>query len=172
MTEDLAEIQKQIRGEVDFEFQEVPSQIQATLRGYQKEGVHWLERLRKMHLNGILADDMGLGKTLQTIIAVTQSRLEKGGGCSLIICPTSLVYNWKEEFRKFNPEFKTLVVDGIPSQRRKQLASLEEYDVAITSYNLLQKDIDIYKDFLFDYVVLDEAHHIKNRTTRNAKSVK
>lgn len=172
MTEDLAEIQKQIHGEVDFEFQEVPSQIQATLRGYQKEGVHWLERLRKMHLNGILADDMGLGKTLQTIIAVTQSRLEKGGGCSLIICPTSLVYNWKEEFRKFNPEFKTLVVDGIPSQRRKQLASLEEYDVAITSYNLLQKDIDIYKDFLFDYVVLDEAHHIKNRTTRNAKSVK
>lgn len=172
MTESLAEIQRQIRGEVDFAFQAVPEQIQATLRSYQREGVHWLERLRKMHLNGILADDMGLGKTLQAIIAVTQSRLEKGSGCSLIVCPTSLVYNWKEEFRKFNPEFKALVVDGVPSHRRKQLALLGDYDVAITSYNLLQKDIDVYKEFLFDYVVLDEAHHIKNRTTRNAKSVK
>ncbi|AAP05657.1 DEAD/DEAH box helicase [Chlamydia caviae] len=172
MTDKLAEIQKQIRGEVAFDFQAVPEQIQATLRSYQTEGIHWLERLRKMHLNGILADDMGLGKTLQAIIAITQSRLEKGKGCSLIVCPTSLVYNWKEEFRKFNPEFKTMIVDGIPSHRRRQLAALSEYDVAITSYNLLQKDIDTYKDFVFDYVVLDEAHHIKNRTTRNAKSVK
>lgn len=172
MTDKLCEIQKQIRGEVDFDFQEVPHQIQATLRSYQTEGMHWLERLRKMHLNGILADDMGLGKTLQAIIAVTQSRLEKGKGSSLIVCPTSLVYNWKEEFRKFNPELKTIVIDGIPAHRRKQLAGLSQYDVAITSYNLLQKDVDIYKEFIFDYVVLDEAHHIKNRTTRNAKSVK
>ncbi|EPP34567.1 DEAD/DEAH box helicase family protein [Chlamydia ibidis] len=172
ITSKLASIQQQIRGEIAFEFQDVPEQIKATLRGYQTEGVHWLERLRKMHLNGILADDMGLGKTLQAIIAVTQSRMEKGKGCSLIVCPTSLVYNWKEEFRKFNPELKTLVVDGIPMQRRRQLATLSDYDVAITSYNLLQKDIDVYKDFEFDYVVLDEAHHIKNRTTRNAKSVK
>lgn len=172
MTEKLKGIQQQIRGEVAFNFQDVPKQIQATLRSYQTEGVHWLERLRKMHLNGILADDMGLGKTLQAIIAVTQSKLEKGQGCSLIVCPTSLVYNWKEEFRKFNPEFKTLVIDGIPSQRQKQIQSLADYDVAITSYNLLQKDIELHKDFHFDYVVLDEAHHIKNRTTRNAKSVK
>lgn len=172
MSPKLAEIQKQIRGEIAFEFQEIPKQIQATLRGYQAEGIHWLERLRKMHLNGILADDMGLGKTLQAIIAITQSRLEKGKGCSLIVCPTSLVYNWKEEFRKFNPEFNVLVVDGVPLYRRRQLANLIDYDVAITSYNLLQKDIDIYKEFVFDYVVLDEAHHIKNRTTRNAKSVK
>ncbi|MWX87337.1 SNF2-related protein, partial [Francisella tularensis] len=136
MTKKLAEIQKQIRGEVDFKFQEVPEQIQATLRSYQTEGIHWLERLRKMHLNGILADDMGLGKTLQAIIAITQSKLEKGKGCSLIVCPTSLVYNWKEEFRKFNPEFKAVIIDGVPSHRRRQLATLSDYDVAITSYNL------------------------------------
>ncbi|WP_213358286.1 DEAD/DEAH box helicase [Chlamydiifrater phoenicopteri] len=172
MSDKLLEIQKQIRGEVEFSSQEVPTQIQATLRNYQTEGVRWLERLRKMHLNGILADDMGLGKTLQAIIAITQSKMEKEGGPSLIVCPTSLVYNWKEEFRKFNPDFKVQVIDGVPLQRRRQLAALQDYDVVITSYNLLQKDVEVYKDFVFDYVVLDEAHHIKNRTTRNAKSVK
>ncbi|MEG0036991.1 MAG: DEAD/DEAH box helicase [Victivallaceae bacterium] len=172
ITDTLLEIQKQINGDIDFSVQEIPSQIKAVLRNYQKEGVHWLERLRKMHLNGILADDMGLGKTLQAIIAVTQSRFEKQGGRSIVVCPTSLVYNWKEEFRKFNPELRTLVVDGVPVQRRKQLAVLPDYDVIITSYNLLQKDIDVYKEMAFDYVVLDEAHHIKNRATRNAKSVK
>ncbi|WP_194843690.1 DEAD/DEAH box helicase [Candidatus Clavichlamydia salmonicola] len=169
---ELEEIQKQIRGEISFDAKDIPMAIRATLRKYQVEGVQWLERLRKMHLNGILADDMGLGKTLQAIIAITQSKAENPKAQSLVVCPTSLVYNWKEEFRKFNPELETLAVDGIPMQRRKQLKSLEHYDVIITSYNLLQKDIEIYKDIKFDYMILDEAHHIKNRTTRNAKSVK
>lgn len=172
ITDRLLEIQKQIRGEVVFNAQEIPEQINATLRNYQIEGVHWLERLRKMHLNGILADDMGLGKTLQAIIAITQSQKENPGGGSLVICPTSLVYNWKEEIRKFNPNLNTLVIDGAPNQRKKQLKNLKDYNVIITSYNLLQKDIEIYKEALFDYVILDEAHHIKNRATRNAKSVK
>lgn len=172
ITNRLLEIQKQIRGEIVFDAQEIPEQINATLRNYQIEGVHWLERLRKMHLNGILADDMGLGKTLQAIIAITQSQRENPVGGSLVICPTSLVYNWKEEIRKFNPNLNTLVIDGSPNQRKKQLKNLSDYDVIITSYNLLQKDIEIYKKAIFDYVVLDEAHHIKNRATRNAKSVK
>ncbi len=91
-----------------FSPQSIPEKIQATLRKYQIEGVHWLEKLRKMHLNGVLADDMGLGKTLQAIIAITQSKLEKRDLPSLIVCPTSLVYNWKEEFHKFNPDLKSL----------------------------------------------------------------
>ena len=76
------------------------------LRGYQIDGVAWLERLRQMHLNGILADDMGLGKTLQAITAVTQHKIDDPDSLSIVVCPTSLVHNWKEEFTKFNPEIK------------------------------------------------------------------
>lgn len=172
MTDRLQKVQKQILGETGFNPQSIPEKIQATLRKYQIEGVHWLEKLRKMHLNGVLADDMGLGKTLQAIIAITQSKLEKRDLPSLIVCPTSLVYNWKEEFHKFNPDLKIVVIDSIPAQRRKLLKTVGDYDVVVTSYNLLQKDIEIYKELKFDYVILDEAHHIKNRGTRNAKSVK
>ncbi len=172
MSARLKEIQKQLLGESEFLAQEVPKEIQATLRSYQVEGVHWLERLRRMHLGGILADDMGLGKTLQAIIAITQSRAENGNLPSLIVCPTSLVYNWKEEFFKFNPKLKAIVVDGTPDKRKKALKSSGEHDIVITSYNLLQKDIDIHKGIKFNYVVLDEAQHIKNRGTRNARSVK
>lgn len=172
ITSRLQEIQKQIMGETPTLYQEIPPVIQAILRNYQLDGVKWLERLRKMHLNGILADDMGLGKTLQAIIAVTQAKQESSSKLSLVVCPTSLVYNWKEEFSKFNPNLKVIVIDNVPSIRKKLLKKANEYDVLITSYNLLQKDIDIYSEGEFDYVILDEAQHIKNRTTRNAKSVK
>ncbi len=124
-----------------------------------------------MYLNGILADDMGLGKTLQAIVAIAQYRMKKKA-LSLIVCPTSLLYNWKEEFAKFDPELKVLVVDGIPSARKRIMENISKYDVIITSYTLLQKDIEHYKTVVFGYVVLDEAQHIKNRGTRNAKSVK
>lgn len=172
MTRKLKQIQKQLLGETEFSAQKIPKEILATLRNYQETGVHWLERLRCMHLGGILADDMGLGKTVQAITAITQSKNEHPNIPSLIVCPTSLVYNWKEEFHKFNPELKTLVVDNIPEKRKKLLKKVGGYDVVITSYNLLQKDVEVYKELLFDYVVLDEAQHIKNRGTRNAKSVK
>ncbi len=171
MTEKLIEIRKQMLGEKLLTFSEVPSDIKAVLRAYQQEGVRWLERLRLMFLNGILADDMGLGKTLQAIVALTQ-HMKKKTSHALIVCPTSLLYNWKEEFAKFNPKFKVTVVDGIPSNRKKLIDQLENYDVMITSYTLLQKDIEYYKATNFTYVILDEAQHIKNRGTRNAKSVK
>lgn len=172
MTTKLQEMQKQILGETTLFSTKIPTQINANLRKYQVEGVNWLERLRKMHLNGILADDMGLGKTLQAICAITQSKMEKKNSLSLIVAPTSLVHNWKEEFNKFHGALKVLVIDAVPHQRKKALKEANSYDVIITSYNLLQKDIEIYKDIQFDYVILDEAQHIKNRTTRNAKSVK
>ncbi len=172
MSEKLKGIQKQMLGLSDFDPQPVPKTIQATLRSYQLEGVAWLERLRHMHLNGILADDMGLGKTLQAIIAVTQNKIDRPNGVALVICPTSLVYNWKEEFNKFNPQLRALPVDGTPVQRKKLLNDIKHYDVIITSYSLLQKDIEFYKTIPFNYAILDEAQHIKNRGTRNAKSVK
>lgn len=168
----LLEIQQQMLGMVPLESKEVPKAIQATLRTYQIDGVSWLERLRHMHLNGILADDMGLGKTLQAITAITQNKIDHPKSLSIIVCPTSLVHNWKEEFVKFNPKLKVLPVDGTPTQRKKLLNEVKSYDAVITSYSLLQKDIEIYKEFGFSYAILDEAQHIKNRGTRNAKSVK
>ncbi|GAB4192922.1 MAG: DEAD/DEAH box helicase [Simkaniaceae bacterium] len=171
MTEKLSEIRKQMLGEKELKFSPVPKHVTADLRSYQVEGVQWLERLRSMFLNGILADDMGLGKTLQAIVAVTQYA-KKGRPPSLIICPTSLLYNWKEEFTKFNGNLQVLVIDGVPATRRRLIEQLEDYDVIITSYSLLQKDIDLYQEREFSYMVLDEAQHIKNRGTRNAKSVK
>lgn len=172
MSAKLKQIQQQMLGMKPVKTAKIPAEVKAKLRSYQKEGVDWLDRLRNMHLSGILADDMGLGKTLQAIIAVTQKILEKEGAISLIVCPTSLVYNWKEEFAKFNPKVKALAVDGTPTQRKRLLENIRDYDVVITSYSLLQKDIDTYKDIPFDYCILDEAQHIKNRSTRNARSVK
>ncbi len=171
ITDKLLDIRKQILGEKHVDFSEVPSAVNATLRSYQLEGVKWLERLRSMYLNGILADDMGLGKTLQAIVTISQYSSKKSGP-SLIVCPTSLLYNWKEECSKFNKHLKAIVVDGIPSFRKKTIENVQNYDVIITSYTLLQKDIEGYKNIPFSYVVLDEAQHIKNRGTRNAKSVK
>lgn len=171
ISEKLSDIRKQMLGEKQLDFSPVPEEVQATLRSYQKEGVHWLERLRMMYLNGILADDMGLGKTLQAIVAIAQYRKSKLA-LSLIVCPTSLLYNWKEEFSKFNPELTILIIDGIPSIRKRLIENISKYDVIITSYTLLQKDIESYKKTRLGYVILDEAQHIKNRGTRNAKSVK
>lgn len=173
MTEKLKEIQQQMLGNFPVETSEtIPETINAQPRGYQLDGVSWLERLRKMHLSGILADDMGLGKTLQAIIAITQHHEANDDAKTLVVCPTSLVYNWKEEFRKFNPQLAILPVDGTPAQRKKLLSAYKKYDVIITSYSLLQKDVEFYKTILFSYIILDEAQHIKNRSTRNAKSVK
>lgn len=172
MSEKLKAIQKQMLGLTEFDPQPVPKVIQADLRTYQFEGVSWLERLRHMHLSGILADDMGLGKTLQAIIAITQNQLKNPKGVSIVVCPTSLVYNWKEEIGKFNPKLRVLPVDGTPTQRKKLLNDIKQYDVVITSYSLMQKDVDFYKTITFSYAILDEAQHIKNRGTRNAKSVK
>lgn len=172
MSPKLTEIQKQMLGVTPHALRELPKEIQASPRNYQSEGVNWLERLRHMHLNGILADDMGLGKTLQAIILLSHNKIDNPKGLSIVICPTSLVYNWKEEFNKFNPTIAALPVDGTPAQRKKLLEDVKKYDVIITSYSLLQKDIDFYKELVFDYIILDEAQHIKNRGTRNARSVK
>ncbi len=172
MSAKLLEIRSQMLGEIPLKPSAIPKEVHAELRPYQAEGVHWLERLRLMYLNGILADDMGLGKTVQAITAITQNQLKNKGAHSLIVCPTSLLYNWKEEIHKFNPKLKTIVIDGIPNQRKKLLQKMTDYDVIITSYTLLQKDIEVYNQVPFSYAVLDEAQHIKNRGTRNAKSVK
>lgn len=172
MSEKLREIREQMLGLRPFDPAPIPIDVRAELRSYQVTGVQWLERLRKMHLNGILADDMGLGKTLQTITMLTQFKEENPGLPSLVVCPTSLLYNWKEELQKFNPGLRTVVIDGAPQQRKKMIGKLAQCDVAVTSYSLLQKDVEEYADAKLGYLILDEAQAIKNRATRNAKSVK
>lgn len=172
MSDKLQEIQQQMLGLAPIEATPIPKDIQATFRPYQEEGIAWLDRLRHMHLNGILADDMGLGKTLQAIVALAQFKDLNLKSVSIIVCPTSLVHNWREEFGKFVPRLKVLAVDGNPIQRKKLHNEIHKFDVIITSYSLLQKDIEFYKEVPFGYAILDEAQHIKNRGTRNAKSVK
>jgi len=172
MSNKLRAIRKQMLGETEFKPSPISKNVKANLRNYQVDGIQWLERLRTMFLNGILADDMGLGKTVQAISALSLKIDQDPKALSLIVCPTSLLYNWKEELKKFNPKIKALVVDGIPGQRKKLLDKMNDYHVIITSYTLLQKDVELYIDTVFSYVILDEAQHIKNRGTRNAKSVK
>jgi len=146
--------------------------LKAELRPYQELGVSWLLRLQRMHLNGILADDMGLGKTVQAIAAFVHYRESHPNAMALIVCPTSLLYNWKEELHRYAPHLKVLVVDGVPTVRKKLLGKIGSFDIIITSYTLLQKDIETHMKRVYAYAILDEAQHIKNRGTRNAKSVK
>ncbi|MGI8889263.1 MAG: SNF2-related protein [Chthoniobacterales bacterium] len=135
------------------------------LRDYQRVGVAWLSALAAQQLGGILADEMGLGKTVQTLALL---RLQRGGGPSLIVCPTSLLSNWARESARFTPELKVLVIDG-PDRSRK-IARLAEYDLCLTSYGLLRRDAELYEKLSFSTVVLDEAQHIKNPDTQNAQA--
>lgn len=172
ITDRLTAIRAQMLGQTRFESSPIPASITLEPRPYQLEGVQWLERLRSMYLSGVLADDMGLGKSFQAITAIAQAKEKDPGKKSLIICPTSLLYNWKEEFSKFCPHLNVLVIDGVPAARKKMIDQHPAFDVLITSYSLLQKDIEYYQEIQFGYAILDEAQHIKNRGTRNAKSVK
>lgn len=154
----------------DLEFQ-VPKELKGTLRDYQKAGFKWLKALSYYGFGGILADDMGLGKTLQAISLVI-SDYSIHNLPSLVICPTSLVYNWQEEIRKFAPGFKIAVLDGNREERLKLMEEISQSAFVITSYPLIRRDIDNIKDYNFAYCFLDEAQHIKNPGTINAKSVK
>ena len=136
------------------------------LRPYQKAGVAWLEFLRQNNFGGILADEMGLGKTLQTL-AFLQSQI---GMRSLIICPTSLVFNWLAEAKKFTPRLKVLALEG--PNRHSLFEKIPEHDLIVTSYALVRRDAERYQELEFDTLVLDEAQHIKNRQTQNAQAVK
>ena len=147
--------------------------LEGTLRPYQKQGVYWMHFLEKSGLSGLLADEMGLGKTLQTLTWISLQRTdpEARGKPALVVCPTSLVQNWNAEAEKFTPWLKRLVVSG-PS-RAATFSQIPHMDLVITSYALLQRDLeDAYLDTVFSVIVLDEAQHIKNRSTRNAKAAK
>lgn len=140
------------------------------LRDYQKRGVEWLLMLYQYNLNGILADEMGLGKTLQVIALLASIRDQEKH--TLIVCPASLIYNWEDEIRRFSNTLACISITGTKEQRKKRIHDISKYDILITSYDYLRRDIEEYQDITFEYVVLDEAQNIKNQKTKNATSVK
>jgi len=139
------------------------------LRDYQKEGYFWLRTLRDYGFNGILADDMGLGKTLQVIALLDNIESQYP---SLVVCPTSLIYNWENEVYKFTENLKVKCIVGNQAERKKAIASYQDYDLLVTSYDYMRRDVEFYEDLQFEYVILDEAQYIKNQKTMNARSVK
>ena len=147
----------------------LPSPYDKILRDYQKEGVQWLSMMRDSGFNGILADDMGLGKTLQ-VIALLDSKVS--GKTSIVICPASLIYNWEDEIHRFSKTLKCKCICGNAKQRAQGIASYSQYDVLLTSYDYIRRDIELYEAMTFYYVILDEAQYIKNQKTRNALCVK
>ena len=151
-------------------------ELETVLRPYQKYGVAWLHFLRENGFGGILADEMGLGKTLQTLAFLqTVQRAERGARSvpprpHLVVCPTSLIFNWVAEAGKFTPELKLLALHG--PDRHARFGQIAASDVVLTSYALIRRDAERYRGLEFDTVVLDEAQHIKNRQTQNAQAVK
>ena len=148
---------------------DIPDYLKNVLRDYQTECVHWLKQLSTLEFGGILADDMGLGKTLE-IIAFVMS--EKRENPTLVVTPSSLMYNWLSEIHKFAPNASAKVIDGTKEERIKLLSDTDGIDFIITSYPLLRRDIAEYENKNFFCFVIDEAQHIKNPKTLSAKSVK
>jgi superfamily II DNA or RNA helicase len=148
----------------------LPGDLADRLRPYQRTGVNWLQYLGANGLGGILADEMGLGKTIQALAAVAAVYERRPGKLSLVVCPTSLVTNWQAEAARFTPGLKTLLLHG--PNRQSRFAEIAGYDLVITSYALLRRDIEQYARWEFDTVILDEAQNIKNRFSQNAQATK
>ena len=148
---------------------EIPSVLKANLREYQENGFKWLRTLYNYHLGGVLADDMGIGKTLEIISLI--SSMEENTKV-LIVSPTSLIFNWNNEFEKFNPQIKRKVLYGDLRSNKVMHKLYEENQVLITSYEALRVDVENYSDLNFDVMVIDEAQFIKNPDALKTVAVK
>ncbi|UUR87936.1 DEAD/DEAH box helicase [Clostridium perfringens] len=170
----------------EFKRKLVPKALNAELRPYQKEGFKWINEITDLGFGGVLADDMGLGKTLQIIAFLLSQKKSK----SIVVVPTSVIYNWMDEFEKFAPRIRVGLVHGSKSKRDKVLRdfkrglgikieeenlkekSYEKYDVLLTTYGTLKNDEKAYENLSFDYCIIDEAQNIKNPTAQATLSVK
>ncbi len=156
---------------------EVPVTLKKVMREYQKDGFRWMKTLLDHGFGGILADDMGLGKTLQVISVLLSERAEQQASLReerpfLVICPASLVYNWKKEIERFAPTLSVKVISGDAMERKAAIREMENGQIIITSYDVLKRDIEDYEKHVFAIQVIDEAQYIKNPATQAAKAVK
>ncbi len=153
---------------------QMPVHFKGDLRSYQKAGYNWFSFLREYNFGGCLADDMGLGKTIQTLAMLQKMKEEHELGqtqvTSLIIMPTSLIYNWLNEAKKFTPKLK--IHAHIGTSRDKDISLFAKYDIIITTYGITRVDIDLLKNFYFSYIILDESQNIKNPSSKSFKAVK
>ena len=149
---------------------ELPEGVDAEFREYQIKGFGWLWFMYKYGLNGILADDMGLGKTLQALAVIQKAKETDGPQPTLVVCPTTVVFNWESEIQKFAPTLTTLKLSGV--DRKSFFKEIPNYDVVITSYALLRRDIAKLKEYNFRYIILDESQNIKNAMSQTAQAVK
>jgi SNF2 family DNA or RNA helicase len=152
---------------------DIPKSVNADLRPYQQDGFHFLCHLTRTHLGGILADDMGLGKTLQTLSWMAWLRDQQGANPrpTLVICPASVLHNWRREAEKFTPHLKVLVLES-GAARHNLRKQIPQHDIIVTNYALLRRDLTDLNKFSFSAVVLDEAQFIKNPTAQITQSVK
>ena len=160
---------QKLQGFEEIEDYELPKGFKGKLRPYQKAGYNWMRFLAEYSFGGCLADDMGLGKTVQTLALLQSQKSEGAIQTSLLVMPTSLIYNWQIEASKFTPKLKVLIYSG--TQRDKNPETFAKYDLVITSYGITRIDIDILNTFYFNYVILDESQAIKNPDSIIAKSV-
>lgn len=167
-------IVNQLDKELIDEDEKIPEKLNAKLREYQRMGYKWLKTLDLYKFGGVLADDMGLGKTIQIIALLLDCKEKEGHKTSLVVSPSSLALNWKNEVEKFAPELKIKVISGNAEERKDLINDIEKYDLIVTSYDLLKRDIEVYeeKDYTFRFIIADEAQYLKNNNTKNAKAIK
>ena len=153
----------------------IPKEVENILRDYQKLGFSWLKTIDDYKFGGILADDMGLGKTIQVLsLILSYKNEEKDSKTSIVVSPSSLALNWMKEANKYTSSLNAVVVSGNSNARKEIISNLERYDLIITSYDLLKRDIEKYeeKNYTFKYIIADEAQYLKNSNTQNAKAIK
>ncbi len=172
-TPEAKSLRERLEGFQGIPCMELPAGVQAEVRPYQQSGFEFLCHLARIKLGGILADDMGLGKTLQTLtwLAWLKHKHKRRHKPALVICPASVLHNWRREALKFVPDFKVLVLESGPARHnlRKQIP---QHDLIVTNYALLRRDLEALQKFSFRVVVLDEAQFIKNPTAQVSQSVK
>lgn len=159
---------ERLRGFKSIPEVEAPRELLEVLRPYQTTGYHWLNYLNDVGWGGILADDMGLGKTVQALSMLRHYGQENGNLMALVVCPTTLIYNWENEIKKFTPQLTYMIHHG--SLRTRDAKELQSSNVVITTYGTLRSDIQLLMKILFDYIILDESQAIKNPSSKVTKA--